>query len=115
MTSGEQSSQETAYNIAKRFGISYSSHEEPDQWQKMDNGTGLKTHRITVIFTLDTEPIGPWSSEQVALDHITHVIDEGYRFDGHWELVPAAYEAFPATETVQEADPESYPNTGPGS
>lgn len=70
------------------------------------------THKITVVFTVDTEPVGPWNSLEVAFDHVRHVIDEGYAFEGDWEFVPESHETFPATETVHQADPESYPKAG---
>ena len=72
------------------------------------------THKITVVFTVEAEQVGPWSPGQVALNHIKHVIDEGYTFEGTWEIVPDAYEAFPTVEKVKQADPESYPQTRKG-
>ena len=72
------------------------------------------THKITVIFTVDTEPVSRWNSLEVALDHIQHVIDEGYTFEGEWEFVPESHEAFPTPEEITEADPESYPKAREG-
>jgi hypothetical protein len=46
--------------------------------------------KILVEFTVITGPVGPWDSEQCAVDFIRHRIDEGYRLEDvirGWDFV----------------------------
>jgi hypothetical protein len=45
--------------------------------------------KVLVEFRVEAEPIGPWSSNEVALDRIRHRIEEGVTLEDQveWDFV----------------------------
>jgi hypothetical protein len=49
--------------------------------------------KVIVEFTVEAEPLGPWTAEQCAADFVAHRIDEGYRLEEHiidWDITDIA-------------------------
>lgn len=41
----------------------------------------VETFKVVVEFIVKAEPLGPFPSEQCAIDFVRHRIDEGYRLE----------------------------------